>query len=97
MGDCKSLQGWSNLFRRRITNPPKRLTGFIGLMGVCHKSHPIRPERAEAPSPGHRPGCSGWCNAPCKGKSFKIRSKFKAFALTGRQVSVYNTQGDALG
>ena len=43
------------------------------------------------------PGCSGWCNAPCKGKSFKIRSKFKAFALTGRQVSVYNTQGDALG
>ena len=23
---------------------------------VCHKSHPIRPERAEAPSPGQRPG-----------------------------------------
>ena len=26
------------------------------LLGGCHKSHPIRPERAEAPSPGHRPG-----------------------------------------
>ena len=26
MGDCKSLQGWSNLFRRRISNPPERLT-----------------------------------------------------------------------
>ena len=65
MGDCKSLQGWSNLFRRRISNPPERLTVFT--------------------------------HAPCKGKSFKIRSKFKAFALTGRQVSVYNTQGDALG
>ena len=25
-------------------------------MRVCHKSQPIRPERAEAPSPGHRPG-----------------------------------------
>ena len=23
---------------------------------VCHKPHPIRPERAEALSPGHRPG-----------------------------------------
>ena len=28
MGDCKSLQGWSNLFRRRISNPPERLTVF---------------------------------------------------------------------
>ena len=28
MGDCKSLQGWSNLFRRRIANPPERLTDF---------------------------------------------------------------------
>ena len=26
MGDCKSLQGWSNLFRRRISNSPERLT-----------------------------------------------------------------------
>ena len=28
MGDCKSPQGWSNLFRRRISNPPERLTDF---------------------------------------------------------------------
>ena len=26
------------------------------VMRVCHKPHPIRPERAEALSPGHRPG-----------------------------------------
>ena len=75
-----------------IANPPGRLT-----VKALIPQKSIRPERAEAPSPGHRPGCSGWCNAPCKGKSFKIRSKFKAFALTGRQVSIYNTQGDALG
>ena len=28
MGDCKSPQGWSNLFRRRISNPPELLTDF---------------------------------------------------------------------
>ncbi|WP_270265874.1 hypothetical protein, partial [Segatella copri] len=28
MGDYKSPQGWSNLFRRRIANPPERLTDF---------------------------------------------------------------------
>ena len=36
---------------------------------VCHKPHPIRPERAEAPSPGHRPE---------RAKAFNI----KAFALS---------------
>ena len=46
---------------------------------------------------GNALGIMAVSNAPCKGKSFKIRSKFKAFALTGRQVSVYNTQGGALG
>jgi hypothetical protein len=35
--------------------------------------------------------------APCKGKSFVNCSVFKAFALTGRQVCVHNTQGAALG
>ena len=35
--------------------------------------------------------------APCKGKSFKILSDNKAFALTGRLTDCYYTQGAALG
>ena len=35
--------------------------------------------------------------APCKGKSFKKQAINKAFALTGRLVDCYYTQGDALG
>ena len=31
---------------------------------------PTRPERAEAPSPGQRPGYTASSHAPCKGKSF---------------------------
>ena len=35
MGDCKSPQGWSNLFRRRIANPPERLTeDFMGRLAI---------------------------------------------------------------
>ena len=40
--------------------PRKSGSGVVAyvhlLMRVCHKPHPIRPERAEALSPGHRPG-----------------------------------------
>ena len=36
-------------------------------------------------------------HAPCKGKSFKILSDNKAFALTGRLADCYYTQGAALG
>ena len=35
--------------------------------------------------------------SPCKGKSFKIPTIYKAFALTGRLADCYYTQGDALG
>ena len=35
--------------------------------------------------------------SPCKGKSFKILSDNKAFALTGRLADCYYTQGAALG
>ena len=34
-------------------------------------NYPARPERAEALSPGQRPGYKAISNAPCKGKSFK--------------------------
>ena len=36
-------------------------------------------------------------HTPCKGKSFKILSDNKAFALTGRLADCYYTQGAALG
>ena len=43
----------------------------------------MRPVRASAHSPGHRPGFFMDANlTPCKGKSFL--NVFKAFALTGR-------------
>ena len=57
-----------------------------------------RPERAEASSPGHRPGfIMDATLSPCKGKSFQVPGIYKAFALTGRLADSYYTQGDALG
>ena len=57
-----------------------------------------RPERAEAPSPGHRPGCL-WAQTcrPVRAKAFKYLAIYKAFALTGRLTDCHYTQGDALG
>ena len=57
-----------------------------------------RPERAEAPSPGHRPGLF-WAQTcrPVRAKALKYRAINKAFALTGRLADCYYTQGVALG
>ena len=57
-----------------------------------------RPERAEALSPGQRPGlfCSQTCR-PVRAKALKLQAKNKAFALTGRLADCHHTQGDALG
>ena len=57
----------------------------------------IRPERAEAPSPGHALGIIAISKAPCKGKSFDIARYLKAFALTGRQVCDHNYPGRCPG
>ena len=67
-------------------------------MRVCHKSHPIRPERAEAPSPGQRPGLlqTQTCR-PVRAKALKYLTVYKAFALTGRLADCHYTQGAALG
>ena len=40
----------------RFTLPLAHSFRRIFVSRVCHKPYPIRPERAEAPSPGHRPG-----------------------------------------
>ena len=57
-----------------------------------------RPERAEALSPGHRPGLS--CSQtwrPVRAKASKNQAIYKAVALTGRIADCYYTQGVALG
>ena len=64
---------------------------------VSHVSS-TRPERAEAPSPGHRPGLL-WTQPcrPVRAKALKNRAIYKAFALTGRLADCFYTQGVALG
>uniref|UniRef100_UPI004026A4B8 hypothetical protein n=1 Tax=Prevotella sp. TaxID=59823 RepID=UPI004026A4B8 len=55
-------------------------------------------ERAEALSPGQRPGllCLQTCR-PVRAKALLIAAIFKAFALTGRLADCLYTQGVALG
>ena len=61
-------------------------------------NYAARPERAEALSPGQRPGllCLQTCR-PVRAKALKYWAIYKAFALTGRIAGYYLTQGDALG
>ena len=59
---------------------------------------PTRPERAEAHSPGQRPGLF-WAVTcrPVRAKALKLLAIFKAVALTGRIAHCLYTQGVALG
>ena len=59
---------------------------------------PTRPERAEAPSPGHRPGYL-WTQTcrPVRAKALYIARYLKAFALTGRKASAHNNPGRCPG
>ena len=67
------------------------------LTQVSHVSS-TRPERAEALSPGHRPGLFGAVTCrPVRAKALKLQTKHKALALTGRLADCHYTQGDALG
>ena len=61
-------------------------------------NYAARPERAEALSPGQRPGllCLQTCR-PVRAKALLIAAIFKAFALTGRLADCLYTQGVALG
>ena len=83
MGDCKSLQGWSNLFRRRIANPPERLTDFK-FTGTPNGIYPYALKGQKLLAQGIALGIINGNLSPCKGKSFEFASYFKAFALTGR-------------
>ena len=48
---------------------PNGITELFVVSGIP-KDGPTRSERAEAPSPGQRPGYTASSHAPCKGKSF---------------------------
>ena len=58
--------------------------GGVHKMKVTTQPVPLRPERAEAPSPGHRPGLlrTQTCR-PERAKALKYWAMYKAFALTG--------------
>ena len=59
---------------------------------------PTRPERAEALSPGQRPGLLRMiAYRPVRAKALKLLTIYKAFALTGRLADCHYTQGAALG
>ena len=58
-------------------------------------THPVR---AEALSPGQRPGLFGAVTCrPVRAKAFNPLAIYKAFALTGRIAHCLYTQGAALG
>ena len=68
------------------------------LLAQGQRPQAARPERAEALSPGQRPGlaCSQTCR-PVRAKALKLLTIYKAFALTGCLADCYYTQGVALG
>ena len=74
MGDCKSPQGWSNLFRRRISNPPELLTDFK-FTGTPNGVYPYALKGQKLLAQGMALGNRDMSNAPCKGKSFKKNNK----------------------
>ena len=57
-----------------------------------------RPERAEAPSPGHRPGYDGNQQGALKGqKLYVLSGVLKLLPFQGDKFTSVITQGDALG
>ena len=78
MGDCKSPQGWSNLFRRRISNPPERLTDFK-FTGTPNGVYPYALKGQKLLAQGTALGILTVSKTPCKGKSFVYCQVFESF------------------
>ena len=77
-----------------ICDYPYLIVHLLKFRKLC----PTRPERAEAFSPGQRPGLS--CSQtwrPVRAKALKLLTIYKAFALTGRLADCHCAQGAALG
>ena len=72
------------------------LTEFSQVVQV--RASPTRPERAEAPSPGQRPGYDGNQQDALKGqKLYVLPGVLKLLPLQGDRFASVITQGDALG
>ena len=91
-----SVECWVLNVEWRCVKSPRHTLFLFELK--FRKFCPTRPERAEAPSPGHRPGLLRMQTCrPVRAKALKLQAKHKAFALTGRLADCHYTQGDALG
>ena len=80
---------------QEVHQPSKKCTN-VARLGVCQNSQAVRPEGAEAHSPGQRPGYFVFImnNAPCKGNTLIIRLlPLQGVGLVWRIF----TQGVALG
>ena len=88
------------LFSYYLLSPLEKVENriFLSLQLKFRKFCPTRPERAEALSPGQRPGLF-WTQTcrPVRAKALKLQAIYKAFALTGRLADCHYTQGAALG
>ena len=71
-----SFFGNFTLIRLRKQRTPERIFHLQARPErICHL--PARPERAEAPSPGHRPGYSGFYEYALKGQKFYKQLKLE--------------------
>ena len=72
---ARPLYGWNYPVHPsvwlRLPNTPFSMVEITQYTLQYGWNYPARPERAEALSPGQRPGYKAISNAPCKGKSFK--------------------------
>ena len=80
---------------QEVHQPSKKCTN-VARSGVCQNSQAVRPEGAEAHSPGQRPGYFVFImnNAPCKGNTLIIR--LLPLQGVGLVLGIF-TQGAALG
>ena len=82
MGDCKSPQGWSNLFRRRISNPPERLTDVkitatpTGVYAYAQNGQKLLPQ-------GTALGVVVGAMRPVRAKALKYEANSKLLPLQG--------------
>ena len=82
MGDCKSLQGWSNLFRRRIANPPERLTDFK-FTGTPNGIYPYALKGQKLLAQGTALGVVVGAMRPVRAKALKYEANSKLLPLQG--------------
>ena len=93
--DFRSKSAFKGVHLSQVHQPSKKYTN-VARLGVCKNSQAVRPEGAEAHSPGQRPGYFVFImnNAPCKGNTLIIR--LLPLQGVGLVLGIF-TQGAALG